>query len=105
MTIKDGGPAFPTRSYDLERDVWVREEGMTLRDHFAGLAMQGLLACDLDCSPKQVPGIAASAYILADAMLKAREAETQQEKLLAGYEMGHLQAIAEKARRMNGRGE
>lgn len=31
---QDGGPAFPTHC----------EEGMTLRDYFAAMAMQGLLA-------------------------------------------------------------
>ncbi len=45
--------------------------GMTLRDHFAGLAMQGLLA------RKPMSGAEQSheAYKIADAMLKAREAE------------------------------
>ena len=34
MSIKDGGPAFPIAF----------NEGMTLRQWYAGLAMQGLLA-------------------------------------------------------------
>jgi len=78
MKIKDGGPAFPTRSYDLERDVWVREEGMTLRDHFAGLAMQGLIASPrgpVDGGTITDSWVAENAYIVADAMLKAREAK------------------------------
>jgi hypothetical protein len=70
MTIKDGGYAFPTHE-DMQ-------EGMTLRDHFAGLAMQGLIA-----SPRGPANggtitdswVAENAYIVADAMLKAREAE------------------------------
>jgi hypothetical protein len=97
MKINDGGPAFPTHE-DMQ-------EGMTLRDHFAGLAMQALLArttYHIEDAPRD---IAEEAYDYADAMLKAREAETQQEKLLAGYEMARLQAIAERARRMNGRVE
>ena len=47
-----------------------KERYMTIRDHFAGLAMQGLSTIDgyigLDY-------IASDAYALADAMLKARE--------------------------------
>ena len=50
------------------------EKGMTLRDYFAAKAMQGLLACDIECGPDNVQSIAKSAYIMADAMLKAREA-------------------------------
>ena len=47
---------------------------MTLRDHFAGLAMQAMLASPLcpdefDCEYK-----AQTAYVMADEMLKAREA-------------------------------
>ena len=60
---KTGGPAFPTGT---------AFQGMTLRDYFAAKAMQGICASD--------PGtymtndrIAAEAYDLADAMLKARE--------------------------------
>ena len=70
---KTGGPAFPTRAYDLERQTWAREEGMTLRDYFAAKAMVGILANDSEPSPEQVPHIVASAYIIADAMLKARQ--------------------------------
>jgi len=44
---------------------------MTLRDHFAGLAMQGLLTAELvgDYSNEHVAEIA---YVIADAMLKER---------------------------------
>jgi len=106
MTIKDGGPAFPLSTVDpFDRSVTTCD-GMALRDYFAGLAMQGLLAQSGGTARPSDVGLGAEyAYAMADAMLKAREAETQQEKLLAGYEMGHLQAIAEKARRMNGRME
>jgi predicted aconitase len=69
MNKETGGPAFPFRtSY----------AGMTLRDYFAAMAMQGLLA-----NPKLQPEILkqggaysgwieSSAYSWADAMLKAR---------------------------------
>jgi hypothetical protein len=78
MTIKDGGPAFPqyrcipgpsgTAHYTFDG-------GMTLRDHFAGLAMQALIArttYHIEDAPRD---IAEEAYDYADAMLKAREAE------------------------------
>lgn len=59
-----GGPAFPQQSVVLDK-------GMTLRDHFAGLALQGLLA------DTNLQGSAAEwamrAYELADAMLEARK--------------------------------
>ena len=42
---------------------------MTMRDHFAGLAMQGLIAADVDYSNELLVNYA---YILADAMLKER---------------------------------
>ena len=65
-----GGPAFPITA-ESYRDV--REIGMTLRDYFAAKAMQGILV-GIECDPATVPHVAESAYILADAMLKAREA-------------------------------
>lgn len=45
---------------------------ITLRDYFAAKAMQGLIAKDIECGPEQVPIITASAYVMADAMLKER---------------------------------
>jgi hypothetical protein len=70
--IKDGGPAFPQYGFDKVAERFTSQGGMTLRDYFAAKAMQGMLACDIDCSPEAVPHIAKSAYIVADAMLKAR---------------------------------
>ncbi len=70
--MKDGGPAFPVPA-ELCQDLTVQEQrGMTLRDWFAGMAMQGMLANDIECGPEQVPIIVASAYILADAMIQER---------------------------------
>lgn len=72
--VKDGGPAFPQKT-----DMTLSYSGMTLRDYFAAKAMQGCLAYSHvnpqwgnyheNCEPEQV---AVMAYILADAMLKAR---------------------------------
>ena len=78
---KTGGPAFPY--------TWVRDgkpatevSGMTLRDHFAGLAMQGIVAGAVTANFKgesnededeyENDAVAESAYMMADAMLKAR---------------------------------
>jgi len=61
-------PAFPAlNEVGLEKAY-----GMTLRDYFAAKAMQGLLTAEIvgDYSNEHVAEIA---YVLADAMLKARE--------------------------------
>jgi len=72
-----GGPAFP-----LVANNWHRA-GMTLRDYFAGLAMQGELSAmydpeqevcglALDISDAQLDRITKHYYRIADSMLKAR---------------------------------
>lgn len=74
MSNNTSGPAFPAHHFDLAEG----EHGMTLRDWFAGKAMQGMLA-----NPKlqeQIlkagqSWIEESAWAVADAMLKAREQE------------------------------
>jgi hypothetical protein len=60
----DGGPAFPTPAGIQHND------GMTLRDYFAAAALQGLLA---DGGGASWNDDAKSAYLAADAMLKARD--------------------------------
>jgi len=71
MSEKDNEYAFP---FDCN---FTQYTGMTLRDYFAAKAMQGLIA-----SPRTPLGtvndvtdqlIAKLSYIMADAMLKARE--------------------------------
>ena len=63
-TQNDGGPAFPTHC----------EAGMTLRDWFAGMALQGMLAQPLDSDCAFNPRLCAeSSYEYADAMLASRE--------------------------------
>ena len=67
----NGGPAFP--HYDVETTQVI--PGMTLRDWFAGKAMQGLQANPVeDVCEMSYEEIAKYAYAQADAMLKAREA-------------------------------
>ena len=80
-TPNDGEPAFPVPVG--EREFWDREEngspnGMSLRDWFAGMALQGQLSCGETCaalSKANVTGleVARSCYDWADAMLAARK--------------------------------
>jgi hypothetical protein len=58
---EDGGSAYPTSNYD---------DGMTLRDYFAGQALSSFGPDELECDPKQN---AKWAYCIADAMLEARK--------------------------------
>ena len=93
----DGGLAFPGRDYETRPF----ERGMTLWDHYAGQAMQGLAACWIDwdcvdgmskedesliigdietgdCSPVAAKQMAEMACMLADAMIaekRKREAK------------------------------
>ena len=56
----------------VEENSKLREglrEGISLRDHFAGLAMQGVLAMDDDIDFKYISSVA---YGMADAMLTER---------------------------------
>jgi len=68
-TVNDGGPAYPVPN-SANRNG---QEGMSLRDHFAGLAMQGLLANE-DARLRTSTECARIAYEHADAALRAREA-------------------------------
>lgn len=69
----DGGPAFPTSSENYD-EVNLEGSGMTLRDYFAAKFASAMTP------PKGVVGtvqkerrkIAIEAYIMADAMLEAR---------------------------------
>jgi hypothetical protein len=65
-----GGPAFPTPRYE-RGDMY--SLGMTLRDYFAGKAMQAILS-DGSWHGHTCKTAALESYEMADAMLKAREA-------------------------------
>ena len=43
MSIKDGGPAFPNTVL-ITNESFSELRGMTLRDYFAGKALQGMAA-------------------------------------------------------------
>lgn len=92
----DGGAAFPTpagHAQKLEhengepyyRTVEICDTGMSLRDWFAGMALQGELASTAGVESSQATGeaaakrgvdpaihVALTCYEMADAMLKAR---------------------------------
>lgn len=67
MTKETGGPAYPN-SYTL-----AEYQGQTLRDHFAGLAMQGFATTLKNVRNPNWSLIAEDAYKMADAMLEARK--------------------------------
>ena len=66
----DGGQAFPLPGDHDNEDLMNRHGGMSLRDWFAGMAMQGILASGDDNDSKV---IAIGSYGVADAMLDERE--------------------------------
>lgn len=76
MTARnDGGPAFPFGQISETTGQPVNgfyDPGMSLRDWFAGLALQGICASG-PSSEWSSEMLAQEAYQLADAMLKARE--------------------------------
>lgn len=80
--MNDGGPAFPRppftpgKRHDQLGDagfVATGHPGMSLRDWFAGQAMSGMMVS----KTMRAEFIAYEAYVLADAMLKAREGGAQ----------------------------
>lgn len=73
-TPDDGGPAFPVSEEAARGKVAAVYGGMSLRDHYAGLAMQGILANHNACPDRQehFDNIAVDAIRMADAMIRAR---------------------------------
>jgi hypothetical protein len=74
---KDGGPAFPVPNDANVND----QEGMTLRDYFAAKAISFAAELELQYPTGEhaggsYEGVASRAYLLADAMLAAREAKS-----------------------------
>lgn len=73
MSKDTGGPAFPAEEWNDTVDSRVvnpiRHQGMTLRDYFAAMAMQGMLAGNKRPSER----LTTHSYRYADAMLEARE--------------------------------
>lgn len=74
--IDDGGPAYPMPSGPEPRDKSTTHynEGMSLRDWFAGQALVGLIANDSASANNTHSQDARFCYGAADAMLAARKA-------------------------------
>lgn len=76
MSSKDtGGPAFPYSGvhHTEEMNFIIDSHGMTLRDHFAGLAMQGIVnSQEYQDGTWETAEIARQSYEISDAMIKAR---------------------------------
>jgi hypothetical protein len=81
-TTNDGGPAFP-RQHAVASGVYLEgQDGMSLRDWFAGQALAGMIANKtwnaIGLRRAGIPegestrAAAVSAYLYADAMLEAR---------------------------------
>lgn len=82
-TQNNGGPAFPSPEWsDAHGNVSPQEYGMSLRDYFAAKAMQAFIGvagkgtefgAGHDDTNSDYAG---ASYIMADAMIRAREAES-----------------------------
>lgn len=69
--IDGGGPAFPTLL--IEPKYGSGYKGMTLRDYFAGQAMNGIMA---ESSPSNASDwVGRISYAIADSMITARNQE------------------------------
>ena len=69
--MKTGGPAFPLHNHGAQT-LGLDVTGMTLRDYFAAKVIQGICSSG-PASEWTNERLAAEAYDLADAMLKARD--------------------------------
>lgn len=72
MSKETGGPAFP-----VDVDGRNYHPGQTLRDYFAGKALQGILAAGIGVNigpshVEEMEGVAKTIYLVADAMIAAR---------------------------------
>lgn len=62
MSKETGGPAYPCKAY-----TGLMQEGLSIRDHFAGLAMQALIP-----RGHTYEATTGMAYLFADAMLREK---------------------------------
>lgn len=70
--INDGGPAFPTSPWQAGQSIG--DDGMTLRDYFAAVALQGMIGTPLYDETGNEEA-ACLCYQQADAMLVVRKWE------------------------------
>ncbi len=68
--INDGGPAFPVKGMPIDPDTYLNRPGISIRDYFAAAALssRGMYGANI-----RENAVAKECYIIADAMLKARE--------------------------------
>lgn len=77
--MNDGGPAFPSLGEDIQDEATGRligvqnYRGMSLRDWFAGMALQGMLSSWPEGVDMKPCTTAIIAYGFADALLGERE--------------------------------
>lgn len=73
---EDGGSAFPGKRQGIMNmtgaSYEIDEPGMSLRDYFAGMALQGIMATRTDFRPEWQSEYAWRAYSMADVMLAER---------------------------------
>lgn len=75
MSEANGGPAFPTENAAQTGATTWRYEGMSLRDYFAAQIIAGSVEVILSSysQHESAEKRAKTAYLMADAMLEARE--------------------------------
>lgn len=70
-----GGAAFPRPASSIDRESFRPQSGLTTRDYFAAKAMPALIHAFLTNARQfDDEDVARTAYMVADAMLKARAA-------------------------------
>lgn len=87
--MKDGGPAFPNTEVYHPHDgsgMWQGADGMSLRDWFAGMALQGYSSNQEHLDTHTHEETAELAYIAADAMLAKRDRDPVDELALAAID-------------------
>ena len=81
-SIKDGGQAFPHLEVTSRGEVYHDHLGMTLRDYFAAKAIPSATRSEYESPTYNGPsykGIAERAYLLADAMIAARNSTKEKQ--------------------------
>ena len=75
--VKDGGAAFPCLELDRVTGQVVEQHlGVSMRDYFAARALSGYLSDPTWREDIDMDRTARFAYCMADAMLRAREAQS-----------------------------
>ena len=73
--IDSGGTIFPTKGWSSNDGLWVNFVGLTKREWFAGMALQGALSRGVE--GVEVERIASDSFLMADAMVQAGKGENR----------------------------